>query len=107
MPDQALRDLQNVEIFVRKLQAQAGRGAAGVSTYSSLCTSACFSSASTICASGALAAASSDPELAQVFATLHKRGIEVLGEDGLMEAMIDQSKANKPINVFELAEKTK
>jgi hypothetical protein len=110
MPDQVtpgstLRDLQNIEVFIRKLQAKAGRGAA-VSTYSSACCSACFSSASTVCASGVLAAGAMHPEVAEVFGTLHKLGVSVMGEDGLMEAMIEHAKNNPPINIFEIAKQT-
>ncbi len=99
-----MRELQQAELLVRKLKKRAGTNAeTGVSTYSSLCTSACFSSASTLCASGSLAAAQSDPEMAQVFATLHRRGVEVLGEEGLMDEMLAQAIKHKPINIFDLA----
>jgi hypothetical protein len=101
---ETLKQLRNVELFVRKLNAKAGGRAAGLSTYSSACTSACFSSASTICAKGAITVAAKDPEIAEVFATLHRRGIETLGEEGFMDAMLAEAKKVKAVSIVELAE---
>jgi hypothetical protein len=92
-------ELQQVELFVRKLQArakdEAGEKGAGFSTYTSLCTSACFSSAACLCPGGSLTAATQDPEVAGVFATLHRRGVETLGEEGFMEAIIAKAKGQR------------
>ena len=52
-----------------------------------------------------LSASVSDPDVAQAFATLHRRGVEVLGEEGLLNEMIKQAKANKPVSIFTLAQK--
>jgi hypothetical protein len=104
--DIALRkEVQGVELFVRKLQKKGGGsgGGAGVSTLSSACTSACFSSASTICAKGVTTVLSQDPEMAQVFATLHRRGIDTLGEDGFMDAVLAEAKQAKAIDIVALA----
>jgi hypothetical protein len=94
---QVRRAVADVELFVRKLERKvAAEGGdtttAGVSTLSSLCTSACFSSASTI-APRLSQVVANDPEVAGAFATLHRRGIEVLGEEGLMDAIIEQAAA--------------
>jgi hypothetical protein len=95
------KGLQDVEVFVRKIQehplgaAARKKKGASFSTYTSACTSACFSSAACMCPSNSLAAAAQDPEVAGVFATLHKRGIEVLGEDAFMEAIIKEAE-NSP-----------
>jgi len=100
------RELQEAEVFVRKLHKKAGGDAAdtGLSTVSSACTSACFSSASTLCAQGSPSAAAKDPELAQVFATLHRRGVEVLGEEAFMGEVLKRAEARDPVNVFDIAE---
>lgn len=100
------KQLQHIEVFVRKLQAKAGggSGAAGISTWSSACTSACFSSASTLCAKGVIKLPALDPELADVFATLHRRGIETLGEQGFMDAILNEAKKVKPIDIVAHAE---
>jgi len=97
------KELERVEVFVRKLRSKAGSGGAAVSTWSSACTSACFSSASTVCAKGVLTHPALDPEMAGVFATLHRRGVEALGEEGFMDAMLKQSKKVKAVNIVDLA----
>lgn len=82
-------ELQQVEVFVRRLEARAApAGGAAFSTWTSACTSACFSSAACLSSRGVLAAAAQDPEMAGVFATLHRRGVETLGEEGFMDAII-------------------
>jgi hypothetical protein len=93
--------LQDVELFVRKLESKVGESTAGISSLSSFCTSACFSSASSVCPNGPPAASATDPETAAVFATLHRRGVEVLGEEGLMDAIIMRSKTTPSVRVFD------
>jgi hypothetical protein len=101
---QLRKDLQDVEVFVRKLQRRQVEEGPGFSTYTSACTSACFSSAACLCPGGSLTGATQDPEVAGVFATLHRRGIEVLGEEGFMDAIIAKARevGQPPISPFVL-----
>jgi hypothetical protein len=109
MAENVQAGIKNAEVFVRKLQERAAKApggpasGAGVSSWSSLCCSACFSSASTICGSKLTELGAHEPEVARAFLTLHDRGVAVMGEDAFMDEIIKQAKAHPPANIFETA----
>jgi hypothetical protein len=89
--------MSEIELAVEKVRRAAADDddddddGPGASTLSSACTSATFSSASTLCASDLTAVEARNPDLAEVFVTLYEQGVEVLGADGMVDAMVAQS----------------
>jgi hypothetical protein len=107
MAEKVPAGIQSADVFVRKLQERAVKAgpvsASGVSSLSSLCTSACFSSASTICHSKLTVLAEHEPEVAKAFVTLQDRGVAVMGEDAFMDEIIKQAKLHPPANIVATA----
>ncbi len=101
--------IKSADVFVRKLRERAAKApgspvsVSGVSSLSSLCTSACFSSASTICHGTLTVLAEHEPEVAGAFVTLQDRGVAVMGEDAFMDEIIKQAKLHPPANIIETA----
>ncbi len=65
---------------------------------SSACTSVCFSSVSSISVD-TNALATHDPELAEVFGTLNQKAVEVLGDEGTVDALIERAKEGPRIDI--------
>jgi hypothetical protein len=92
--------LKKVDVTVERARAIGGASLRGISTFSSACTSACFSSASTICGGiSNLKAAEVNPEMAKTIASLHEQGVRVLGEEGLAKAIAAQAKKTSPVTI--------
>jgi hypothetical protein len=98
--------LQEIDVFVQKLNVKAApTSAKPISTGSSACTSACFSSASTVCAENTVEMSKRDPESARALAVLYKRGIEAVGEARFMDQIIERAKENEPVKLIQEAMK--
>lgn len=96
-PDVA-EGMQSLNLTVER--ARAGNEevlAAAASTWSSFCCAATVSSASSYCVAQEMAVA--DPEVAQAFVILHKRAVEVMGEDGVVQALIEQANNHEVLRV--------
>lgn len=99
-----LRKTEEVREGTRQLsltvqKARKASGDVSASTLSSACTSVCFSSVSTIDVNVNEGIVAEDPELASAFSILHKRAVEVLGEQGAVDAVIEESKKHTVIQL--------
>jgi len=90
--------MRSLNLTVQKVRDRMG-GDLGLaaSTWSSFCCVATVSSASSYCVAQDVDTV--DPELAQAFVTLHQRAIEVMGEDGTVDALIDQANKHEVVRV--------
>jgi hypothetical protein len=90
--------MRSLNLTVQKANDRMG-GELGLaaSTWSSFCCVATVSSASSYCV--AQDVETTDPELAQAFVTLHRRAIEVMGEDGTIDALIEQANKHEVVRV--------
>lgn len=90
--------MRSLNLTVQKVRDRMG-GDLGLaaSTWSSFCCVATVSSASSYCVAQDVDTV--DPELAQAFVTLHQRAIEVMGEDGTIDALIDQANKHEVVRV--------
>jgi uncharacterized protein YecT (DUF1311 family) len=74
-----------------------GEASLAASTWSSFCCVATVSSASSYCVAQEVEAV--DLELAEAFVTLHRRAVEVMGEDGTVEALLEQAGRHEVVRV--------
>jgi hypothetical protein len=92
--------MRSLNLTVQKAREKMGEpGDLGLaaSTWSSFCCVATVSSASSYCVAQDVEAV--DPELAAAFVTLHQRAVEVMGEDGAVDAIIDQATKHEVVRV--------
>jgi hypothetical protein len=93
--------MRNLSITVEKARKQSVDGgdvlAAAASTWSSFCCAATVSSASSYCV--AQEVVESDPQMAAAFVILHQRAIEVMGEQGTIDALIKQAADHEVLKV--------
>lgn len=100
VPKSLQAKLKKVDLTVERARSLGGTSLRGISTFSSACTSACFSSASTICGGiSTLRAAEANPEMAKTLASLHEQGVKVLGEEGMAKAIVAQAKKNSSVSI--------
>jgi hypothetical protein len=89
--DELAEGVRSLNLTIEKAQALIDKdGPVGLSasTISSFCTAATVSSASSYCHTQV--AEEIDPELNRAFVILHQRAVEVMGEDGVAQALVDQ-----------------
>jgi hypothetical protein len=90
--------MRSLNLTVEKARSRnEGPLEAAASTWSTACCIATFSSASSYCV--AQEVAESDPELAQAFVILHRRAVEVMGDDGAADALIEQANNHEVVQV--------
>jgi hypothetical protein len=89
--------MRSLNLTVEKANEKMGAVHAAASTWSTACCIATFSSASTWCVAQGIE--NSDPELAEAFVLLHRRAVEVMGEDGTVDALIEQGANREVIRV--------
>ena len=87
--------MRNLNLTVEKVRGRGGEASLAASTWSTACCIATVSSASSYCVAEDVDA--TDPELAEAFVILHRRAVEVMGEDGTVEALIDQAKHHEVV----------
>jgi hypothetical protein len=97
--------LRQLNLTVEKARSKAAGDEEALgfaaSTWSTACCLATVSSASSYCVvqEGDFSLATADPEMAQAFVTLHRRAVEVMGEEGAVNALIEQAGAHDVIRL--------
>ena len=90
--------MRSLNLTVEKARDRMGGGLGlAASTWSSFCCVATVSSASSYCVVQDIE--TTDPQLAEAFVTLHRRAIEVMGEDGTIDALIEQANKHEVVRV--------
>ena len=89
--------MRQLNLTVEKARDRGGEASLAASTWSSFCCVATVSSASSYCVAQEMETV--DPELAEAFVTLHRRAVEVMGEDGTVEALLEQAGSHEVVHV--------
>jgi hypothetical protein len=89
--------MRQLNLTVEKARDMGGEASLAASTWSSFCCVATVSSASSYCVAQEVETV--DLELAEAFVTLHRRAVEVMGEDGTVEALLEQAGRHEVVRV--------
>jgi hypothetical protein len=89
--------MRSLNLTVEKVRERGGEENLAASTWSSACCVATVSSASSYCVAEEIEA--TDLELAEAFVILHRRAVEVMGEDGTVDALIEQANKHEVVRI--------
>lgn len=89
--------MRSLNLTVEKARDRGGANFAAASTWSSFCCVATVSSASSYCVAQEMESA--DPVMAEAFVLLHRRAVEVMGEEGTVDALIEQASSHEVLLV--------